>query len=132
MNQKQKIYLILSVITVITGQILTAFYRPYIYNNKIFDFGFADTIGSLVSVIAFCLFMWGFKIYTDKEKNIQILITVFIYAIFWEFLGFFRLYGTFDWKDIVATIISGILTFFIKEIIEMKIKTEIIEISKKK
>lgn len=124
MNKKQKIYLVSSFIVVVTGQLLTHLYRPYIYSNKINDFGFADTIGSLASVLGFCFFVWGFKNYPNKEKNRQIIIATLLYTIIWEPLGLIGLHGTFDWKDIVAGFISGILTYLLKELIERKISPE--------
>lgn len=120
MNLKQKIYLASSILIVGSGQILNFFYRPYIYGNKINDFGFADTIGSLVSVIGICFFFWGIKDFTNKDKNKHILLATFIYAIFWEILGLMGIHGTFDWKDIIAGFLSGLLTFILKNIIEKK------------
>ncbi|TXK73899.1 hypothetical protein [Mesonia sp. HuA40] len=117
---KKKKYLIICVFTITLGVVLTVFYRPYIYNNNIYDFGFADVIGSLVSVIGFCTFIWTNKDYSSKIKNSHILIATFIYAILWEALGYFGLYGTFDQKDILASIFSGFLTFVIKTYIEKK------------
>jgi len=116
--QRKKIYLSIGIIFSALGLILSVYYRPYIYNNNINDFGLADTIGSLVSVIAFCTIIWGLKDYSDKEKNIQIILATFIYAVFWEFFGYLNIYGTFDKKDIIAGLISGIITFLIKTIIE--------------
>lgn len=98
-------------------------YRPYIYSNDINDFGFADTIGSLIAVIGFCFFVWGFKEYSDKEKNKHIIIATLVYSFGWELLGFLEIHGTFDKKDIVAALFSGLITFIIKEIVERK-KTE--------
>lgn len=127
MNKKQKVYLAISILTVVSAQFLNAFYRPYIYKNKIVDFGFADTIGSLASVIGFCFFVWSVKAFSDKEKNKQILLATFVYTLFWEPLGFIGIYGTFDWKDIIAGIVSGLLTFGIKELIEKIIDIEEVE-----
>ncbi len=114
----QKIYLATSITTVSAGILLTHLYRPYIYANNINDLGFADIIGSLVSVIGFCFFVWSFKSYSDKQKNRQIIIATLTYTVFWESLGLLNLHGTFDWKDIIAGIISGILTYILKEIIK--------------
>ncbi|UMB54316.1 hypothetical protein MKD41_02275 [Lutibacter sp. A64] len=118
--KKEKLYLILSVLIISIGFILTMFYRPYVYKNKINDFGLADTIGSLVSVIGFCFFIWSYKAYSNKEKNRQIILATIIYAFVWEFLGYLNIYGTFDIKDVIAAIISGLLTFFLKEFIDRK------------
>ena len=117
---KQKIYLTISISVITIGIILTTFYRPFINERNINDFGFADTIGSLVSVIGFCFFIWGFKNYSNVEKNKQILLSTLIYAFIWEFFAFLKIYGTFDYKDIIAGVISGIMTYFLKELIENK------------
>ena len=100
--------------------ILDPFYRPFIYNNNINDYGFADTIGSLFSVIVFCTIVWGLKEYSNKEKNKQIVLATITYAFLWELMGYFHIYGTFDKKDIIAGILSGIITFFVKIIMERK------------
>jgi protein-S-isoprenylcysteine O-methyltransferase Ste14 len=117
MNKKKNAYLTISILAVIIGLVLTFTYRPYIYSRNIYDFGIADTIGSIVSVIAFCFLFWTFKDYSNSEKNKHILIAVIVYSIIWEPMGLTGLHGTFDWKDIVATILSGLLTFILKEII---------------
>ena len=117
---KRKIYLRISIAVIAIGIILSSFYRPYIYRNNISDFGFADTIGSLMSVIGFCTFVWSRKEYSNRIRNIHITLATFIYGILWEFLGYINLYGTFDKKDIVAAAISGIFTYFIKTYIEYR------------
>ena len=113
----KKIFFKISIIILIIGIVLSNIYRPYIYSNKINDFGLADVIGSLISVIVFCTFVWSQKDYLDKEKNIHILLAVFIYAFLWEFLGYINVYGTFDIKDVFAACFSGLITFFIKNIV---------------
>ncbi|EGV42838.1 hypothetical protein BZARG_3037 [Bizionia argentinensis JUB59] len=118
--KKGKLYLTISISSLTTALLLTMFYRPFIYENKINDFGFSDTIGSLVSVIGFCFFVWGLKAYSNNDKNKQIIIATIIYAFGWEFFGYLRIYGTFDYKDIIAAVISGIMTFLLKEFIEKK------------
>jgi hypothetical protein len=123
MNKTQKIYLTISIISVITGQLLTLTYRPYIYSNHLFDFGIADTIGSLVAVNGLCFFFWTFKTYPNKEKNKHIIVAVVIYSLIWEPMGLIGLHGTFDWKDIIASFISGFLTFCLKELIDKRIQT---------
>ena len=128
MNKIQKIYLTVLISAIITGQILTLTYRPFIYSNNIFDFGLADTIGSLVSVVGLCFFFWTFKTYSNKEKNKHIIIAVLSYSLIWEPLGLIGLHGTFDWKDIIATFISGLLTFLLKEIIDKKFITNDIKV----
>ncbi len=124
MSRQQKIYLIVSIAAVLTGLLLTQFYRPYVYINQINDFGFADTIGSLVSVIGFCFFIWSFKNYHDSQKNKEIVIAIIMYGFVWEFFGLLGIHGTFDWKDIIATVVSGLLTYLIKELIKRQFETQ--------
>ena len=131
MNKTQKIYLTISIISVITGQLLTLTYRPYIYSNHLFDFGIADTIGSLVAVIGLCFFFWTFKTYPNKEKNKHIIVAVIIYSLIWEPMGLIGLHGTFDCKDIIASFISGFLTFGLKELIDKRIQTSQAKVSAK-
>jgi len=118
--KKQVIYITISISVITIGLILTFFYRPFIIERNINDFGLADTIGSLVSVIGFCFFIWGFKDYSNIEKNKQIIIATFIYAFIWELVGLLKIYGTYDFKDIIAGVISGIITYLLKELIENK------------
>ena len=126
-NKKQKFYLILAFIVLASSQLLTHFYRPYIYSNRINDYGFADTIGSLVCVLGICFVFWGVKSYSNREKNKQIILATILYSVVWEPLGLMGIHGTFDWKDIVATFISGGLTYILKEVIERKMNTIDIE-----
>jgi len=123
MTAKQKLYFKIGIMTPVAGLLLSAFYRPYIYAHKINDFGFADVIGSLASVIGFCCFVWAFKIFSNKEMNAQIILVTFIFSFLWEFFGYLNIYGTFDWKDVVAGLLSGLVTFFIKQSVEKKFKT---------
>ena len=122
MNKKQKIYLLISVVVVISSLLLNLLYRPYIYGNNLNDFGLADTIGSLASVVAFCCFVWSWKSYSNKEMNFQIVIATITYSIIWEAFGYYGIYGTYDVKDVVAVIISCVITYILKEVIEQKIQ----------
>lgn len=110
----KKKYLIIGIFSIIIALILTTFYRPFIYNNKINDGGFADVIGSLFSVFTFCTLVWSLKDYSDREKNIHILLAIIIYGPVWEFFGYFKIYGTFDIKDVFAAIISGVIAYLLK------------------
>ncbi|MGV8828199.1 MAG: hypothetical protein ACWA6U_07745 [Breznakibacter sp.] len=116
----KRIYLTISATSVLIALLLSHFYRPYVYQTHFNDFGFADIIGSLFSVIGFCSLVWGIRSYSSQEKNMQIITTTIIYSFFWEFLGFLDLHGTFDWKDIWAGIISGLLTYILKELLDKR------------
>ena len=125
MKKDQKIYRITAILFLSLGLLLTFTYRPFIYSNHIYDYGIADTIGSFISVVVFCCLVWSFKLYSSKEKNFQIIVATFIYSILWELLGFFKIWGTFDYKDIIAAMLSGVITFIIKTIVDNKIVSKI-------
>jgi len=123
-NKVQIIYFCISIFFVGLGLSLSKIYRPYIYNNNITDLGLADTIGSLVSVIACCFFFWSFKYFSNRDKNKIILLVSFTYGIVFELLGVFNIHGTPDWKDVVASFVSGSICFIIKEVINKFIVKE--------
>ena len=124
LTRKNKTYLRIAVGIVITGIILSLTYRPYVYANDLNDFRVADTLGSLIAVIGFCFFVWGFKEFSNTMKNKQIVFATLIYSIIWEPLGLLGIHGTFDWYDMIAAGISGILAFAGKEIIETKYRAK--------
>ena len=123
LSKKGKKYLVIAICILIIGLILSITYRPYIYRNDINDFKFADTLGSLISVICFCFIVWGFKDFSSSEKNKHIILATIGYSIIYEPLGLLGIHGTFDWFDMIAAILSGIIAFIIKEIIERKYTT---------
>ena len=47
-------------------------------------------------------------------------MTTLIYGIFWESVGWIGLYGTADWKDVLAANIGGIFTYVVKMGVERK------------
>lgn len=107
----KKIYLYVSIFFFILGGLLSHTYRVYIYSNDIFDFHLADTIGNLVGVSSAACF---FIAISKKEINLKkfILEIVLAFCVF-ECMGLLGLHGVFDWYDIIATIISGVITYFV-------------------
>ena len=105
------LYLFISITFFLLGIILSHTYRKYIYINGIFDFHLADTIGNLVAVpSAVCFFL----AVSNKKMKLESIISVIVLTfIGYEFLGLFGLHGVFDWYDIIATVISGIITYFV-------------------
>jgi len=124
LTKKNKAYLLLAGIIIFTGLILANTYRPYIYEHNINDFKFADTIGSLIAVVGFCYAVWGFKEFPNSRMNLHIILATLAYSIIWEPLGLIGIHGTFDWYDMIAAGISGLLAFLGKEIIERKYQTK--------
>lgn len=97
-------------IFVFVGFCLLWTYRPFIYENHIFDFHIADTLGNWIAVPAgvnFVLFLHG-----DKKSLKQEITKAVLVFILYEFIAF---WGTFDYYDIMATIFSGIGTYYFME-----------------
>ncbi len=103
-------YIIVGIAIAIIGLILTHTYRPYIYENHIYDFHIADTIGSLVCVPSFTLFYYGFS---NKYSIGKVVFITTVVYILYELPGLFNIHGTFDFHDIIATTISGVCSYFI-------------------
>ena len=64
----------------ILGIVLSNTYRPYIYENHIFDFHLADTIGNLVAVPSLSLLLLAMRKYESLSKAI-------LYSIFDIFMS---------------------------------------------
>jgi glycosyltransferase involved in cell wall biosynthesis len=93
-------------------------YRPYIYSNDINDFGLADTVGNFFGTITQIYF--SLTILNPDYKNGKwIFPFITVGYIVYELAQYF-LPGTntCDPKDIIATIISGILSYLIYVMIE--------------
>ena len=104
-----KIQRILAIITsillsIISG-ILTNTYRHYIYTNNIFDYHFADTIGSLACIPCSSLFFWA--IYNRTFSFVKCILYSLIAFIIYEIIPF----GVFDFYDIIAMLLSSGITW---------------------
>lgn len=103
---RKKLYYMGSGFFFILGIVLFNTYRPYIYENHIFDFHLADTIGNLVAVPSLSLLLLAMRKYESLSK--AILYSIFVFTLY-EIIPF----GTFDFYDLIATYISGLLTYLI-------------------
>jgi len=97
---------ILFVLFIFLGIFLSHFYRPYIFKNNLFDFGIAD-MGSNLFLIPTTLLLISILNLCSTENNYKILFFLITVGVFHEVLSyFFKYFGTFDWKDIVAYLFS--------------------------
>ena len=97
-------HFIVSLILVLICVILNLSYRPFIYANHINDRYFADTFTNILGVPAstcLCLALMS-KL---THKTIVYVSGVCLGLILYECIGL-----TFDYKDILATLLSGIIT----------------------
>lgn len=111
MTKRQVYHLLISIFFVIMGLVLSHTYRVYIYESNLFDFHLADTIGNWVAVPAAVNF---YLATSKKDMELKRLVfSIVVVYIFYEFMGLVGIHGVFDWYDIAANIMSGILTYFV-------------------
>lgn len=122
------LFLLFFCMTVFLGN----YYRPYVYSNKINDYGLADVGYNIIAVVNMSLLSWlGFYKFT-KNKIIDICINTGFY-LFFELLSYkLSLFGVFDIKDCYALIFSGLLSlvflYFLDKQIFMHSKNQIYSI----
>ncbi len=81
--------------------------------NERNDFGFADTVGNTFWTIAIVFFIF-FLVMKENFRKETLFIPGFvafliIYELFQEILPG----SNFDWKDVIATIVAGVLSYLI-------------------
>ena len=107
-NNKLKLIIIV-VISITYGLIVNSWYRPLIYSQSIKDYGLADIAqcpGTFVFIISLT---WLVKSPLWGNHKIDILVTT-ITLVLLEFLtNWFGYYGTYDPKDILAYMITGLI-----------------------
>jgi len=103
--KKRKLALFVSILLVILCGLLSKTYRPYIYQNHIYDYHFADTLTSWFCIPSAALFFWGIS----KDKFRNCFMGSLLGSILFEFV--FTL--TFDWYDIITLLLSGGITYLI-------------------
>lgn len=119
-NMKTKAFILLILFLAFTVY-LNNYYRPYVYKNKIEDYGLADVGYNLIAVINISLIAWLGEFKITRNKIIDILIITVGYLVH-EFLSYFFpfLLGVFDLKDCVALFISGLISLVILFILNRK------------
>ena len=101
-------YLIGFVSFFVLTEIGRKFYRPYIYRTHIDDFGIADTIGNSLGTLTQMFLYLGLANAT-KGQSCRIIVFVTLGYIGYELVQPYLPRGTFDWKDVFATLGAGIL-----------------------
>lgn len=95
-------------------------YRPYIYSNDIFDFWIADTIGNFTGTIAIIFFdLAMINLPQEKSKKGKWYILFITLGLIVYELVQYILPGrnTCDWRDIIATIIAGLISLGLYKLI---------------
>lgn len=87
-------------------------YRPYIYHNGIYDFGFADVVGNLLGGIAIIFFLLAIN-HATRIQGLRIIILVTIGVTIYELLQPVLPRGVMDWKDVISTPIAGLISLLL-------------------
>ena len=113
-NRRRLVFLLLSVLCAGIGWFLNFTYRPYVYVNAINDWHLADTIGNIVAVPAAAFLFYAVQ-KTIRQTKFAILAMDFMAWCLYEVV--FSM--TFDWWDILASLIMCFVTYPILRAIEM-------------
>lgn len=92
-------------------------YRKYIYQNNINDCGLADMYPNIGAVITASFLLMGKAKFKEEKEEVIIILSAVLGFIIYEFIQVKIPISTFDWKDILGTIIGGIITFVIYKLI---------------
>ena len=104
----KKILFQIGIILFALHTVLLIWYRPYIYKNDIWDFHFADTIGSLFCMPVSTYIIFGYK--KVRWSFYTIIGGVYIANIFYECTSLFYSMHTIDIPDLIAIHIGFFIT----------------------
>ncbi len=102
------IYFITTVFCFSVTEIGRFVYRPFIYENKIYDYGIADSIGNLGGIIVQIFFMLVI-LNPLKKYTFHVIAFIVVGYVLYEIAQPFLPYGVFDWKDIWGTLVGGVI-----------------------
>jgi hypothetical protein len=103
------VYFILFAVFFILTEVGREIYRPYVYQNGIDDFGFADVVGNLLGTVAIIFFNLGIY-HATRIQSIRIVAFVTAGVAIYELLQPVLPRGVLDWKDVISTFAAGLLS----------------------
>ncbi|WP_027634467.1 hypothetical protein [Clostridium hydrogeniformans] len=111
--KKRRLLIVLLVMLIFINKALYYIYRSFIYSNNIFDYGIADSFSNFMAVLINTVL----SIILYEKTKIHLGLAVFSITlgfIIYEILqGLIVTYGTFDIKDIIATLLGGIASYLL-------------------
>lgn len=130
-DDKRIAYFLIFLVTFFITEAGRKIYRPYIYANDIFDYWIADTIGNLTGTIAIIFFDIAGINPTHRQGRLFLLL-ITIGLIIYELLQYFSPKSILDWRDMIATLMAGLISWGIYEFIVKKFpeKEDTVSISK--
>ena len=115
-NKTRLMYLLLALSCFCFGLLLNFTYRPYVYRNHINDLHFADVIGNIAAVPAGAFFFYAMN-ESIRYNKFAILVIDFLIWCFYEV----AISATFDWWDILASLIMCFVTYPILLVLEKRV-----------
>jgi hypothetical protein len=106
------VYFVTFAVFFILTEIGREIYRPYVYQNGINDFGFADVIGKLLGTVAVIFFCLGVN-HANRVQSIRVTAFVTVGITIYELLQPVLPKGVLDWKDVVSTPIAGLFSLML-------------------
>lgn len=107
----KKITLTIFIIAFILTELGRSFYRPYIYAHNINDYFISDTIGNSFGTVATIFFILT-VVGKGNSKDIILISFIILGLVLYEGINLVSNYP-FDIKDIVTTVLFGLLSIYI-------------------
>lgn len=83
-------------------------YRPFVDRVGVSDFGIADTMGNSLGTVTQIFFILVI-VHANWRQGLRVIVFVVCGYILYEFLQPMLPRGTFDTKDLVATLVGGVV-----------------------
>jgi hypothetical protein len=84
-------------------------YRPWAYGQGLSDFGIADSVGNLGGIVV-QIFVTVAFFNATRAQSFRLAVFLSCGYIVYEFVQPYLPRGTFDWKDVAATLLGGCLS----------------------
>jgi hypothetical protein len=87
-------------------------YRPYVYSHNLNDFGIADTLGNHLGTVTIVFFSLAVS-YAGRRDGLIMMTVIVAGLVLYEFTQQLMQDSTFDWRDVVATFVGGLISLLI-------------------
>jgi uncharacterized membrane protein len=114
---KVRQYYVISGVFLFFTAVIGSMYRNYIYTNIINDYGLADVHTNIGAVVVASFLFMGYAKYTTYYDELRVILGTSLGFIIYEFIQITPLIGTFDWGDVLGTIVGGLLSVVIHWIV---------------
>ena len=111
--KRRLMYLLFALFCFALGLLLSFTYRPFVYRNHISDLHLADVIGNIVAVPAAAFFFYAINKSIRYNKFAILVIDLLLWCIYEVAIS-----STFDWWDILASLIMCFVTYPILLVLE--------------